>query len=267
MSSRRKRKRGTSIAQRIGMPVVLTTTTDEEIFADDATRFLATSVDDSPTQTRAIVTAQAKAPMVIDAKDLSIWQTAMFLLKYLAGDFASPPEWLQYIAEHLPLDDVRVRRDWERFLAFCKAVALCRSFQCGHPVNIEFRDYCVAYRIFEPVFASTLRGLPEQELALTRAVAKLNARYQRCVTVGELARELGWEKAVVYKFVKRSLRRKLLEYEPGTRERNVKRIRAREGLAGRFLPSPKNVLERNPKIGKEVKYVDPFSGTWKQVKR
>jgi hypothetical protein len=238
-----------------------------EIFADDATRFLATTVDDSTTQSLAIVTAQAKAPMVIDAKDLPIWQTAMLLLKYLAGDFASPPEWLQYIAKHLPLDNVRVRRDWERFLAFCKAVALCRSFQSGHPVNIDFSDYCVAYRIFEPVFASTLRGLPTQELALARAVAKLNARYHRSVTVGELARELGWEKAVVYKLAKKSVRRRLLEYEPGTRERNVKRIRVRERVAGQFLPSPKTVLKRNPKIGRKVKYVDPFSGVWKQVKK
>jgi hypothetical protein len=91
MSTRRRGKRGTRIAQRIGMPVVLTTTTaDVKIFPDDSTRFLTTSVDDSAAQTRAIVTAQAKAPMVADTKDLLIWRVATSLLKYHPGDFENP---------------------------------------------------------------------------------------------------------------------------------------------------------------------------------
>jgi len=34
-----------------------------------------------------------------------------------------------------------------------------------------------------------------------------------------------------------------------------------------FLPSPTSVLKSNPAIGKKVKYIDPFTGTWKKVQR
>lgn len=36
---------------------------------------------------------------------------------------------------------------------------------------------------------------------------------------------------------------------------------------GRFLPSPRLVLQHNPEIGEKVEYVDPFTGTWKIMKR
>jgi hypothetical protein len=134
MSSRRSGKRGTRVAQRVGVPVVITTTTDEEVFADDETRFVSGWIDTSSEQSLAILEARAKGPKAIDRRDLPVWQAAMSALKRKKGDFEHPPEWLQYVAKHLPLGDVRVRRDWDRFLTFCSAIALCRSFRSknGH---------------------------------------------------------------------------------------------------------------------------------------
>ena len=60
MSSRRSGKRGTRVAQRVGIPVVITTTTDEKVFADDETRFLSCQIDTSPQQTLRILRASAK---------------------------------------------------------------------------------------------------------------------------------------------------------------------------------------------------------------
>jgi hypothetical protein len=111
---------------------VITTTTDEEVFADDETRFLSCWIDISREQSLAILEARARGPKTIDRRDLPIWRAAMSLLKYNKGDFEHPPKWLQYVARHLPLDDVRVRRDWDRFLTFCGAIALCRSFRRQH---------------------------------------------------------------------------------------------------------------------------------------
>jgi hypothetical protein len=126
-------KRGTRTVQRVGTPVVVTTTTPEEkVFEDDATRFLTCDVDASRSQNLAIVTARALEPKSVNRDDLPIWQTAMSLLKYKKGDFEHPPKWLRYVARHLPLDDVRVRRDWDRFLTFCSAIALCRSYRSEH---------------------------------------------------------------------------------------------------------------------------------------
>jgi energy-coupling factor transporter ATP-binding protein EcfA2 len=260
-------KRGTKTVQRVGTPVVITTTTpDEKVFEDDSTRFLITEVDASRSQNLAIVTARALEPKSVDRKDLPIWQTAMSLLTYKKGDFEHPPKWLQYVAKHLPLDNVRVRRDWDRFLTFSSAIASCRDFGRDQPIDIGFEDYCIAYRILEPVFASTLRGLPTQEFKLAEAVRKLNHRRKRAVTVHEIAHELRKKKSALYKHIKDAVKSKLIEYESGTRERNEKRLLARKE-ASRFLPHPRLVLQRNPEIGRKVKYVDPFTGKWRKVER
>jgi hypothetical protein len=261
------RRRGTKVVQRIGTPVVLSTTTDKKVFPDDEARFLSTWVDDSPEQNLAVVTARAKRPKIWDSRDLPIWRAATSLLVYQAGDFGIYPEWLQFVAKHLPLDNARVRRDWDRFLSFCQAVALCRVVRRGHPANIRFSDYCVTYKICEPAFSSTLRGLPTQELALVKAITKLNKIFKRSVTVREIARELDWNEKVVYKRARAAEESGLIEYEKGTRERNVKLIRAPNQMPSKFLPSPKIVFRRNPQIGKKVKYVDPFTGKWKTIKR
>jgi len=261
-------RRSTETAERVGMPVVLTTTTDAKVFADDETRFLSVWVDESADQNLAILIAKASGPRIVNYRDLPAWRLAMSLLKYKKGDFDSPPTWLRSVAERLPLEKVRVRRDWDRFLNLCSAIALCRGdWQSNRPVNITFADYCVGYRILEPVLASTFMGLRTQEFAVSKAVAKLNKRLQRPATIQEIANELNWKDPVVYKYVKSAARRGFVEYEPGTREKNLKRVVARAEESGRFLPAPRLVLKDNPSIGREIKFVDPFTGSWETMRR
>jgi energy-coupling factor transporter ATP-binding protein EcfA2 len=253
-------RRGTQVAERVGLPVVLTTTTDPTVYADDETRFLSVWADESPEQNLAIVVARARGPNTIDERDLPVWQRATSLLKCRSGDFTNPPPWIRYVAENLPLARVRVRRDWDRFLSFCCAIALCRAGRRrGRQLDLTFPDFCVAYRILEPVFASTNRGVRTQEVELSNAVARLNMKLRRAATVQEVADVLGWKESLVYKRVKGGVQRRVLEYEPGTRERNVKGLLARLDTTG-FLPKPAVVLRENPGIGKNVEYVDPFTG-------
>jgi len=262
--------RGTTTVQRTGTPVVLTTTTDEEVFEDDETRFLSIWADESPDQTRAILVSKASAPSKYDRDDLAVWQKAMALLKPRHGDFMRPPRWLQFVAKHIPCDTVRVRRDWGRFLVFCEAAALCRHSRLGpdESLNISFSDYCVAYKIFEPVFASTVRGLHSRVLELGSCVAKLNLRHSRAVSAEEVAAELGWKRTLVYKYVKPALRHRLIHYEQcGARETNLKRFTARGKANHAFLPRPRVVFDRNPEIGNQVRYVDPFTGKFIVMKR
>jgi hypothetical protein len=260
-------ERKTKTVHRVGMPVVLSTTTDDKVFPDDETRFLSTWVDESADQSRRIVIALARKRHIANRSDLPVWQKAVSMLKYKKGDFEHPPGWIEYVATQLPLDKVRVRRDWDRFLTFCSAVALSRGFSSKGAVDISFPDYCVAYDILEPVFASTLQGLGSPESTIARAVAALNERRGRLVTAREIAKELKWKLPVVYKHLKTAAKNKLVSYEPGTREKNIKPVSANDGGAQRFLPSPKSVFKRHPNLGKKVKYVDPFTGKWKRIRR
>jgi hypothetical protein len=262
-------RRRTETMERIGAPVVLTTTTEERVFADDETRFLSVWVDESPSQTLAILTAQASGPKYLNYRDLPVWRTAMSLITCGKQDFKNPPDWLRYVARQLPLGKVRVRRDWNRFLSFCKAVALCRRPLLGaeETADITFADYCVAYQILEPVLASTMLGLHTQELALGQAVVALSTRLGRAVTTREIAEELNWKDSLVYKHVKPAVRHRLLEYESGTREKNVKRLLARTDASDGFLPTPKMVFKNNPEIGAVSRYVDPFTGKKRVIRR
>jgi hypothetical protein len=150
------RYRGTAIAQRIGRPVVLTTTTELKVFADDETRFLTIWSDESPDQTLEILRAKIRPLPAPDQQKLDVWRTAMSLLIARPGDFEQPPAWLDFVAANVPRNIVRVRRDWPRFLVFCCAVALCSGRRKkGVPLDISFEDYCAAYKILNPVFAAT----------------------------------------------------------------------------------------------------------------
>lgn len=133
-------------------------------------------------------------------------------------------------------------------------------------IDIEFEDYCQAYLIFEPVFASTLHGLPSQIVKLTKTVRRLHRHHKRAVTVHEVAEKLHWKESRVYKHIKNALKAGLIKYERGSREKNVKRLLPRHHATG-FLPHPRLVLRRNREIGRKVKYVDPFTGEWKRLER
>jgi len=262
--------RTTTTVERNGTPVVLTTTTQDRVFEDDETRFLSLSIDESQKQTLAILMAQATVRSKVDYQDLRVWRTAMSLVAWKEGDFEHPPVWLGYVAGKLPLSRVRVRRDWSRFLAFCKAIALCRGgLERDKPLDITFQDYCVAFEIFEPVLAATLRGLPTQQLMVAQAVAALTKTLQRAVTTREVAERLEWKESLVYKHVNAALINRLLKYEPGVgaREKNVKRLLCAEGSNPRFLPSPKSVFKNNSMLGSEISYVDPLTGETKVLRR
>jgi len=262
------RNRSTQTVERTGTPVVLTTTTDDEVFADDESRFLSVWADESPEQTRAILLAQAQTKPSIDDRELQVWRTATSLVARKPGDFSTSPEWLTDVFSLLPVSRVRVRRDAKRFLSFTKAIALCRADPWRtNPLEISFQDYCVAYIILEEVFASTLQGVPTRETEIAKAVEALHARLERPVTTREIARFLHAKKAVIYKHTKRAVQHRLVQYESVTRERNVKRLMPRGTGRTSFLPTPQTVLDRHPSIGESVTYVDPFTGQEETLRR
>jgi len=189
------------------------------------------------------------------------------------NDFEDPPSWLNYVAEHLPLERVRITRDWNRFLAFLRAVALCRPRPSGRrPLDISFADYCVAYKIFEPALVASVREAsllesPAPVLQVRQAIVQLNKETGQGVTIRELAKHLNWNEKRIYKYVQRAAEDGVVDEEPGTRERNLKRFLPRVETTKTFLPRPKDILKANPEIGKKAKYIHPFTGKCKVIRR
>lgn len=248
-------------------PVVIFTTRHNVVVENEDSRFLSLYADESPEQTSAIVKARAQGLKLPEFdENLEVWEQATDLLVVKQGDFDNHPSWLSFVAEQLPMDKIAVRRAWERFVLFCCAIALCRGVGVeAKRMAITFPDFCVAYRIFESVFASELYGIRIEELRVARTIAKLNTREGRPATVSEVAAELRLDERLISEGVNSLQKSGLVSYKSGAWNRNE------EGLVGlghapwSFLPSPKIVLENHRKLGAKVSYVDPFSGEMKWI--
>jgi len=265
--------RGTVVASRKGTPVIVTATTNQRVFEDDETRFLSIQADDSSEQTQEVIAARLSPDAVEHREeDLAVWHEAIRLLCRKLPRFRHPA-WFTFLAKEIPPDEPRARRDVVRFLSLLKAVALCRSHSDGRyknsptEIEIDLADYCVAHRILSRAFASTFAGVHPQVLGLAKAVSRLYKRLRRPVSVKELAYNLGWDQALVYKYVKAAEKQKLVQYETGSRLFNQKRLFP--GLISRsgFLPDPNLLFQNCKDVGEEVRYIDPLSGKDKLMRR
>lgn len=161
------------------------------------TRFLSLAMNESSAQTTAIAIAELTGTKSAPGPDLSTWHEAVRLLgKYKVT--LHFPKWFEFVASKLPASQVRVRRDWRRFLAFCRVISICRSWSESNTrqkdIVCDFSDYCVAYRILATAFASTVHEVHERELLIADIVRKLHARLTRSVTVQEVAGQLTVER-------------------------------------------------------------------------
>lgn len=270
-----KKKRGTKVVRRKGVPVVLSTTTALELSPDDETRFLTLRADESSETTRAVIRAQFRMGSVEKhPAELEVWHQAVRLLWRDIPEF-SLPAWLETVADHIPADDPRARRDVPRFLSLLQAVALCLSWSDGRrspgvekqPVEISFSDYCVAFLLLQQAFTSTYSRAHPQALILAEGVRRLIRKTDKPVAAADLATFLGWERSLVYKWVQEAIEQNLIKYSVGTRQHNLKLLLPGAVQSRGFLPHPQVIFRARPEIGEQVRVIDPITGKPKIVKR
>jgi hypothetical protein len=258
--------RKTVVTRRVGSPVVLTTTTEDDIVEDDATRFLTIRIDESSDQNAAVFKAAITTGEESEEPALKVWQQAIrLLIENYEGTFTYP-KWFEYVAEQVPRERVRARRDWKRFLAFIQAIAVCRS-QSDATKDITFGDYCCAYHILNDSLTATTYALNENELTVQKAVGKLYEKLGRAVTTKEIREYLGWDKSMAYKYVRASVKHNLIRYQSGTTERNRKPLLPVPETSGTFLPSPRQVLDNAKELDDSMDYVSPLRGKVTRVLR
>jgi len=265
-------ERGTTVAHRSGSPVVLTTTTEDAVYADDETRFLSLRADESAELTREVVRRKFRPAVQNNPEPpLEVWRDATRILGGSTNTF-SYPEWFQFVADQIPADDTRARRDAERFIGLLEAVALCRAYSenrgtCSKQITINLADYAVAYEITHEAFASTYRGAHTNALRVAEAVHRMHIQLKRPITVLEVADDLVWERPVAYKWVKRALEHRLITQEKSPQPKNLKLFLPGISTETRFLPNPKDVLRERTELADFVRYIDPFTGRMKVLRR
>ena len=263
-------ERGTAITRREGLLTVFTSTTQRKVYEDDETRYLSIWIDTSTQQTLEILKAKLRPGGSAEQVPVKVFREAFRIITARAASF-SYPKWFDYILTELPLDHLRVRRDWDRFMAFCQAIAVCRSFagrqRNSKQIKIRFSDYCIAYELLNAAFTATLASRPQQEIEIANAVRKIHSQRNRGVTVTEISESLSWSPDKVYKHLKPAIEHHLVEYEPGTRQRNEKRLLPGRKAHRDFLPSPQKIMNASPEIGERVSYVSPLTGAKTTVRR
>jgi hypothetical protein len=181
--------------------------------------------------------------------------------------------WFKSVADRIPADETRARRDVDRFCSLLEAVALCRSFSDGRyhenseELEIDFSDYCVAFEILNDAFSSTHRSTHPQALRVGESVQRLYSEWERGVPAKELAKENGWELPVTYKWLNVAIKDKLIVLEPGTNEKNRKRYTPGAVRATRFLPAPQELMKERSDLEEAIGYLDPLTGKWKKLQR
>jgi hypothetical protein len=257
--------RKTDVTQRLGTPVVLTATTKEKILQDDATRFVTIAIDETAEQNVAVFKSELGMKADSGEPPEEVWQEATQLMKDGYEPFVFP-SWFEYVAEQLPSDMVRTRRDWKRFLGLIEAIAICNP-DSRRDGKITFADYAIAFRLLESAFAATTYAINENELWVQRAVERLRKESGQAVTISQVREYLEWNQSMTYKFVKAAAEHKLITYEPGTKEKNVKRLLPGAKTTSRFLPSPRRLIQDVKELGPSLEYVDPITGEVKTLVR
>ncbi len=172
----------------------LETTTQQQIFEEDATRLLALATDESPQQTAAILEMQARqaawktaSPQEQDAVRQK-HQTAQRLLKKVKVRIK--------FAEHLKIPPISLaaRRAYPQLLGCIEAVALLRqmtkTIREDGSVDARSSDYAIAYELMMPILRRTFAPLSERAVKLL-GVIQVNAGTGKTFDRGDCAKWAG----------------------------------------------------------------------------
>lgn len=178
-------------------PTGLITTTTGDLDDEIATRLLTITLTDSPDQTRNVVEELAleAAGRQPEKPCLESWKAASRYLEF-AGDREVLVPYAPEIAQQIPGEAVRMRRDFSQLLTVIKAHALTHQLQRerSHSGQIlaERADYEAAYRLLKSVLGETLDDVSEQARETVAAVKELNEEPgPEGTSYGDLADKLG----------------------------------------------------------------------------
>jgi hypothetical protein len=252
---------------------LLLTTTAAGVNAENETRLLSLSLDESEEQSRRIMKARARQWSSSRGKpDLCKWINAQSLLRGVQVEIP----YADFLMEKLPPKPLRIRRDSDKLLACIAASALLHQEQrpcSGNVVRAGLEDYYIVKELLETVFFRSLNNLPKKTLEVMEAIKKIykeknhRARVsageeiplEQFVTTKELTAELGWTKTTTLKWAKRLTDFEWIasgegedqqgfEFRPGYEPKNVK------------LPSVEELAEQFPELSENFKVVDPITG-------
>ena len=178
-------------------PTGLITTSTKSLGTQMGTRMLEVPLTDDASQTRNILLAQAcraEAPGFVESFDVGPFIQLQRELE--AGEWSVVIPFAGHLAELVPTDNVRMRRDFKQLLTCIQAIALLHQFQRKRDshgaIVATLDDYVIARDLLGPVFdAVTAEGLTPVIRQTVEAIKP--SEYD--VTLGTLAKRVGVSKS------------------------------------------------------------------------
>ncbi|MBI3966265.1 MAG: hypothetical protein HY329_11585 [Chloroflexi bacterium] len=187
-------------------PTVLITTGIKSVKEQLSTRLLETSLNDSAGQTRAVFHSHADRVMLELPKPVDV-SAFIALQRYIAlsdvGDVAVP--FAKVLADLVPANAVRLRRDFSQLLTCIQSIALL--YQCQRErlpdgrIIATIEDYTYARRLLAPIFDTVIsEGVTT---AVRETVEAIKDGEE--VTEAELVRRLSLSKATIHYRVSKAI--------------------------------------------------------------
>jgi hypothetical protein len=185
-----------------GPAAFLQATTRPVLHAENETRLLFVSLDESSQQTEAILRRQAQiaetGKLPEDEEKIKNWHDFIRSLKTMtvAIPFAST------LAAHFPTERIRSRRDFPKLLGLIETSAFIHQYQRARQddrILASTQDYLLAKELFENCYATG----PDTKLTeLLSAAQDLHAK--GTFRVSDLIEKTGWGKSKVYMVLARA---------------------------------------------------------------
>jgi hypothetical protein len=197
----------TRVFEKEGPTNCVVTTTAESLHQENETRMLTISTDDSKEQTARVMVAAAMDEDLEADPDFTDWHQFDTMLSDGPAEVTVP--YRLWLAEHIPPDAVRLRRDFPVLLTLIRAHALIHqrsrgTDQRGRVIATE-ADYAAVRELVADVMSeqvgktvsATVRETVEKVAVMVKVLAADDG-----VTITALAGELDLERTTVYRRVR-----------------------------------------------------------------
>ena len=248
-----------------GPIAAISTTTKTRLEVDDETRHLSIWVDESVEQTRRIVLACSVDQHPLSACERRIWRMVHRLLAKQIGINIRLPRWFPQMAEHVFMQDLRVRRYYLAFVEACKTIALMRSFQIGHrpgkngELFVDFADFALATLIFNEAFVESIHRQEGQVFEIRDIVERLSAKKDGVpVGASDLANELNVSKDRAYEMLREARDAGAIRRANAPEKSNPKVYLP--APRARFIPDPRKMYPLLNGVEDPVRFVHPLTG-------
>jgi DNA polymerase I len=248
----------------------ITTTTNPTLHEENESRLWSLVVDESAEQTAAVLRAVAEQYAAGDGiPDLAPWLASQEWLG-LAGATRATIRYAEWLADQMPRQPLRIRRDFGRLLTLVETSALLLQVQRDRDdagrVIATVHDFANAHALAGGVFQDALLQVPKRTRELLTQIQTVYERKVQedgdaaIVSYRELMAETHLDKAALSRRLKPALRAGLLEnLEP--RQGVEAKLRPHLELLGTVpgLPTPEQLAEAFPDLA-QGEWLNPITG-------